>query len=173
MSSFSCSYYYSDCLLFSAGDDACIDGITTVASTTNNKGGSTSTSNAEEKTKTFEQQQQDFNAHLEESVKALLADCKMDVDKKSRKRDVTEANEPSEAQGLLSNEQMADMVKNSRFYQGEDDGLQIPELHPFYNLPITLQMLILDLPADRLDGCLDYIEKIAPKKETKDEDEDL
>ena len=161
-----CCSFYNFNLLLSLGDTI---NETSLTDQTNKTSSTDRTDNKTAKGKSEEQlkeEQEEFNAHLQKSVIKILADYKMDVEERSRKRSVSEANEPSESQGLLSFAELVDMEKgvaHSKFYQGEDDGLQIPELHPYYNLPVSLQMMILDLPADKFDECLDHIASDAPK----------
>ena len=78
-----------------------------------------------------------------------------------KKRTAGELQEASEQADLLTAQEIQEITKQSKFYSA-DDGFNIPELHPFFNLSIKLQMLILDLYADEVDNCLDYIEKHAP-----------
>ena len=104
-----------------------------------------------------------FVNHVDTQVRQLLRDHEMEVEEKSRKRSIAEADEPSQVEGLLPLEDI-DVITNSKFYEGEGDdgGINIPKLHPYFDLPVPLQMLILELPAKLFDQCLDYIEKEAP-----------
>lgn len=114
--------------------------------------------------------QAEFDKHVEENVNRLLQEYAMEVDKKTRKNFAEEANEPSEHQGWLSADEFAAGAQQaSKFYMDEDTGIQIPGVHPFYNLPVHVQLLILDLPAARLDNVLDYIDKNAPNKDLEDD----
>ena len=107
--------------------------------------------------------QEEFHNFVWTSVEGMLKEFEMEVDEKNRKRTREEANEPVEEQGMLTPKELAMAVLHeSKYYQDEDMGIVIPALHPYYNLPFKLQMLILDLPAEKLDECLDYIFKHAP-----------
>lgn len=115
----------------------------------------------------FQKTQAEFDKHVERNVRNLLAEYAMEVEEKSRKRSVDEANAPAEeaeSEGWMTADEFAQAQAQSKFYMNEDDGIQIPGVHPFYNLPVDLQLMILDLPGSRLDDVLDYINRHAPKK---------
>ena len=69
---------------------------------------------------------------------------------------------------MLSAEELAEATKQCQFCVDEDDGIQIPGLHPFYNLPVHVQLLILDLTPHKLDPVLNHIASNTPSDD-KDE----
>lgn len=121
-------------------------------------------SGGEEKPPVDEKEEQaKFDAHVEANVTAMLKEYTMEVEEKSRKRKQEEANAMSEDEGWMTSEEFVAAQQESKFYMNEDDGIQIPGVHPFYNLPVNVQLMILDLPGKTLDDVLDYISKNAPQ----------
>jgi hypothetical protein len=136
------------------------------------------------KKKAWIEARESFIDDIKQQVIKLCEEQKMEVDVEIRKRTCEQFQQPSEEEGLLSNVQFtkkvrplsdddfADKLKASKYYQDEDTGFLIPRVHPYYNLPHDLQMLILDVPADKIDGILDYIENHFPRFEDMELDEE-
>lgn len=91
---------------------------------------------------------------------------------RNRKRNKDEAEQPSKHEGirpLTGFDEWLGRETSSRFFVSEDDGIQIPGAHPFYNLSVDTQLLILELPQHRLDYVIDYIGRTHPTAARDDE----
>lgn len=106
---------------------------------------------------------EEFAKGIEKTVESRIAEfnSRTIVAAKNKKRTAEEAGEVVMDEGMLSQEEMMKLIQSSKFWT-EDEGIVIPELHPYFNLPVALQMKILDLHADDLDECMDFIENNAP-----------
>lgn len=90
-------------------------------------------------------------AAVRNHVDMLLEVEDMDVDKKSRKRSLEESNEAPSIAGLMK------MKKIGK--TGGSKSERLLDSHPFYSLPVDLQLDILELPDELIKEVLEELEK--------------